>query len=90
MSRKRRKETTSIPKHRHCPVCGISIKPENQFCSLYCKKKYEEFMKKETNGNAISLSRSSFRNIHSFCQYSKTLIKTLVLLVLLVTSTIWK
>jgi len=43
---KRKREDSSIPKHRHCPVCGVSIDMKSQFCSVKCKNEYERIMKK--------------------------------------------
>ncbi|MEL7671636.1 DUF2116 family Zn-ribbon domain-containing protein [Methanobacterium sp.] len=32
--------------HKHCPVCGISIPPEERFCSPKCENTYAERARK--------------------------------------------
>ncbi|MCZ3366694.1 MULTISPECIES: DUF2116 family Zn-ribbon domain-containing protein [Methanobacterium] len=32
--------------HKHCPVCGISIPPEERFCSPKCEETYAERARK--------------------------------------------
>ena len=32
--------------HKHCPVCGISIPPEERFCSPKCEETYSERARK--------------------------------------------
>ena len=37
---------SDIPAHKHCPVCGISIPPDEDFCSKKCERAWEDAMKK--------------------------------------------
>ena len=37
MSRPRRDEPISLPKHKHCPVCGTPIDLGKQYCSEKCR-----------------------------------------------------
>ncbi len=38
---------SDIPPHKHCPVCGISIPPDQEFCSRKCEKVWEDAMRKK-------------------------------------------
>lgn len=47
MSKKLKKELVeTIPKHKHCAVCGISIPANREFCSEKCSNEYERTLKK--------------------------------------------
>lgn len=45
-----------IPPHRHCPVCGISIPPDQEFCSKKCEEKWERMMR--VKKRAIYITRA--------------------------------
>ena len=32
------KASGSVPAHKHCPVCGISISPSKDYCSNECRE----------------------------------------------------
>ncbi len=36
-----------IPPHKHCPVCGISIPPDQEFCSRKCEEKWKAMVKQK-------------------------------------------
>ena len=38
---------TDIPPHKHCPVCGISIPPDQQFCSKKCEEQWNAMMRQK-------------------------------------------
>ena len=42
--------------HRHCPVCGISVPIDKEFCSLECTDKYKGYDKKKKRGNYIQFA----------------------------------
>ena len=44
---------SDIPPHRHCPVCGISIPPEEEFCSKKCERAWQEAMRKRKRSATI-------------------------------------
>jgi predicted nucleic acid-binding Zn ribbon protein len=44
---------SDIPAHRHCPVCGISIPPEEEFCSKKCERAWEDAMRRKRKSAAI-------------------------------------
>ncbi len=37
MSKYRREETPSLPKHRHCHFCGTPIELSKEYCSEKCR-----------------------------------------------------
>ncbi|MBD3352869.1 MAG: DUF2116 family Zn-ribbon domain-containing protein [Candidatus Lokiarchaeota archaeon] len=42
--------------HRHCPICGISIPPDKEFCSLECRDKYQGAQKKQNRSQWIMMA----------------------------------
>ncbi|MBN2155002.1 MAG: DUF2116 family Zn-ribbon domain-containing protein [Candidatus Lokiarchaeota archaeon] len=44
-----------IDEHKHCPVCGISIPLDKEFCSIECRDKYQGYDKKKKRGNIIQI-----------------------------------
>ncbi len=38
---------SEIPPHKHCPVCGISIPPDQEFCSKACEEKWNLMMRQK-------------------------------------------
>ena len=44
---------SDIPAHKHCPVCGISIPPEEEFCSKKCERAWQDAMRKRKKSATI-------------------------------------
>ncbi len=44
---------SDIPAHKHCPVCGISIPPDEEFCSKKCEKQWNEMIKRKKKSATI-------------------------------------
>ncbi|MCS6787888.1 MAG: DUF2116 family Zn-ribbon domain-containing protein [Aigarchaeota archaeon] len=44
-----------IPEHKHCPICGLPMAVDAEFCGESCKKVYEERMRRERRARNISL-----------------------------------
>ncbi len=40
-------EEEIIVQHKHCPVCGRAIPPDEEFCSDECREKMEILAKKK-------------------------------------------
>ncbi len=36
---------SGIPPHKHCPVCGMSMPPDQDFCSKKCEEKWEQMLR---------------------------------------------
>ena len=36
---------SAIPPHKHCPVCGMSMPPDRDFCSKKCEEKWNQAMR---------------------------------------------
>jgi len=34
-------------RHRHCNNCGISVKPDEEYCSAECRTKFEKMIKRK-------------------------------------------
>lgn len=41
--------------HKHCPICGISIPLDKEFCSIECRDKYSKAEKKQSRSNLITM-----------------------------------
>jgi len=37
LSKYRREEPATVPKHRHCPVCGTPTELKQEYCSEKCR-----------------------------------------------------
>ncbi|MHA1821413.1 MAG: DUF2116 family Zn-ribbon domain-containing protein [Promethearchaeota archaeon] len=48
--------TKKLPEHKHCPVCGISIPVDKEFCSIECRDKYQGYEKKKNRNNYIQMA----------------------------------
>ncbi|MEM3381881.1 MAG: DUF2116 family Zn-ribbon domain-containing protein [Candidatus Bathyarchaeia archaeon] len=44
----RKEAQPSIPKHRHCNICGISISPDKIYCSKNCEAEYKKMSRRRT------------------------------------------
>jgi len=44
-----------IDEHKHCPVCGISIPLDKEFCTIECRDKYQGYDKKKKRGNILQI-----------------------------------
>ena len=44
---------SDIAPHKHCPVCGVSIPPEEDFCSKKCEKAWEDAMRRKRRSATI-------------------------------------
>ena len=40
---------------KHCPVCGISIPLDKEFCTIECRDKYQGYDKKKKRGNIVQI-----------------------------------
>ena len=49
------KASGSVPAHKHCPVCGISIAPAKDYCSDTCRDMDEEAQRKMKNYRRLTL-----------------------------------
>jgi len=56
MSKRRKESQKAIVPHRHCKECGISVRPDKEFCSVKCKETYENRVKKGQRMNYILLA----------------------------------
>jgi|YelNatPaOPRAMG01_1025707.scaffolds.fasta_scaffold53080_2 predicted nucleic acid-binding Zn ribbon protein len=36
----------SIPKHKHCIICGAAISVDKEFCSEKCEEQYNKMVKR--------------------------------------------
>ncbi|MBS7657641.1 MAG: DUF2116 family Zn-ribbon domain-containing protein [Candidatus Bathyarchaeia archaeon] len=36
----------SIPKHKHCLICGVSVSVDKEFCSDKCEEQYNKMVKR--------------------------------------------
>ena len=37
----------TIPKHKHCNNCGLSIPPDEEFCSESCRGEFDRMVKRK-------------------------------------------
>ncbi|MCS7095241.1 MAG: DUF2116 family Zn-ribbon domain-containing protein [Thaumarchaeota archaeon] len=44
-----------IPDHRHCPICGLPMAVNADFCSEGCKKTNDEKVRRERRARNLSL-----------------------------------
>jgi len=51
----RKKQDDAIPKHSHCPYCGISIGVDEQFCTKECEEKFEAATRKRRTYLLLSM-----------------------------------
>lgn len=42
--------------HKHCPICGISIPPDKEFCSMECRDKYTGAQKKQNRSQYVTMA----------------------------------
>lgn len=49
------KPSGGVPAHKHCPVCGISISPNKDYCSPECREADEKNQNRVKNFRRISL-----------------------------------
>lgn len=49
------KASGSVPAHRHCPVCGISIAPSKDYCSEECRQMDENAQRRIRNYRRLTL-----------------------------------
>lgn len=42
MPKRERKSVPTLPKHRHCPVCGMPIGLDKVFCSKGCEEEFNK------------------------------------------------
>ncbi len=41
-----RNRTIDLP-HKHCNSCGLSVRPEEEYCSDECQRKFEKMLKRK-------------------------------------------
>lgn len=46
MAKRKKESAPALAKHRHCPVCGLPIELDKQFCGDTCKAEFEKASKK--------------------------------------------
>jgi predicted nucleic acid-binding Zn ribbon protein len=56
MSAWKNKIAKKYDEHRHCSVCGISIPPDKEYCSIECGDKYKGYEKKKSRNNYIQIA----------------------------------
>lgn len=49
------KPSGGVPAHKHCPVCGISISPNKDYCSVECREADEKNQNRIRNFRRITL-----------------------------------
>ncbi|MCS7117707.1 MAG: DUF2116 family Zn-ribbon domain-containing protein [Thaumarchaeota archaeon] len=44
-----------IPEHKHCPICGLPMAVDADFCGESCRKTHEERLRRERRARNFSL-----------------------------------
>ena len=47
MPKHKKEKNSTLPKHRHCLACGISISVDKQFCGKECEEEFKKFSRRK-------------------------------------------